>query len=84
MNTDFSSAACATTDSTVLSAVSRSRLDCAQQCRAASRAGCVGFNVLSGFKTCEFFQKEPSQFLRKDGCTYYGVTLFLISKSILL
>jgi len=80
--TDFStiSSRCATKNSTVVSANTRSRLDCAQQCSAATEAGCVGFNFLSVFKTCEFFKMEPTQFLSQDGCTYYGVTFFVISK----
>jgi len=73
--TDFqhvSSVTCATVDPSVISVVTRSLLECAQVCTTST--GCVGFNFLSGFQTCELFSTAPTGFLIKDGCKFYEVT----------
>ena len=55
----------------------RSRLDCAQQCRSGSVMAqwsqCIGFNFWSANKTCQLFDNSPPYFAAQSGCIFYEV-----------
>jgi len=67
---------CAVVDSSVVSVLTRSVLQCALEC--STETECVGFNSRPGSRTCELFTRTPIQFLTSNGCNFYGVTLSVL------